>query len=196
MPRLEPLSRHEVQGLDDVLDTGERLMGFFPNDGLTMARRPELLRAMSQLVATIYGAGQVDPELKRLVGQMASTAAGCSYCTAHAAHGAERQGADPARVAALWDYQTSPLFSAAERAALKLAQAAAVVPNATTDQDFDELKRHFDDGEIVELLAVIALFGFLNRWNSTLVTELEAGPLSFARRTLSPERWTPGRHAR
>ena len=89
MPRLEPLSRHEVQDLEDVLDAGERMMGFFPNDGLTMARRPELLRAVSQLVATVYGAGRVVPELKRLVGQMASTAAGCGYCTAHAAHGAE-----------------------------------------------------------------------------------------------------------
>jgi uncharacterized peroxidase-related enzyme len=189
MPRLEPLARTEIQGLDDVLDAGEQMMGFLPNDGLTMARRPELLRAMASLVVAVYGTGRVDPGLKRLVGQMASTAAGCSYCTAHAAYGAQRQGADPAKVAALWDYQTSPLFSDAERAALKLAQAASVVPNAATDGDFEELRRHFDDGEIVELVAVIALFGFLNRWNSTLATELEADPLSLARRTFPPERW-------
>src|SRR5262249_57940240 len=81
-----------------------------------------------------------------------------------------------AKEEALWEYETSPLFSAAERAALRVAQGAAQVPNAVTDVDFSELKRYYSDAQIVDIVAVIALFGFLNRFNDTMATELESSP--------------------
>jgi hypothetical protein len=87
------------------------------------------------------------------------------------------------------------LFSDADRAALRLAHHAALVPNAVTDEDFEELRGHFDDGEIVELMTMIALFGFLNRWNDTLATDLEATPLALASDVIGPAGWEPGKHA-
>jgi len=53
-------------------------------------------------------------------------------------------------------------------------------PNAVTDEDIGALKAHFSDREIVEIVAVLSLYGFLNRWNGTLNPELEAPPAAFA----------------
>ena len=51
-----------------------------------------------------------------------------------------------------------------------LAASASLVPNAVTDEDFAGLRKHFAD---VGIVAVVALFGFMNRWNDTIQTELE-----------------------
>jgi alkylhydroperoxidase family enzyme len=115
---------------------------------------------------------------------------------AHTAHTAGRVGIPDAKEEALWQYETSPLFSAAERAALRVGQGAAQVPNAVTDEDFDELKRHYTEAQIVDIVAVIALFGFLNRFNDTMATELESSPLEAGRRFLAEKGWTVGKHAR
>ncbi len=82
----------------------------------------------------------------------------------------------------------------AERAALRLAQDSALQPNRVESGHFEELRRHFDDAQIVERVAVCALFGFLNRWNDTLSTELEAVPRAFAEQHLGGSGWQVGKH--
>ena len=179
MTRLKPLSLDQVDPeTRTMIEKAEALMGFVPNDALVMARHPALTKAMWGLVAAVYGPGQVDNGLKRLVGEAASKAAGCFYCSAHAAHGAREQGVAQDKIDAVWSFEDSPLFSDAERAAINLAMKASVVPNGTTDADFDRLKAHFSEDEITEIVAVIAMFGFLNRWNSTLDTALEPIPMA------------------
>lgn len=127
---------------------------------------------------------------------MASRASGCGYCMAHTAHTAGRVGIPDTKEDAPWQYETSPLFSAAERAALRVAGGAAQVPSAVTDEDFDELKRHYSDAQIVDIVAVIAMFGFLNRFDDTMATELESSPLEAGKRFLAKKGWTVGKHAR
>jgi uncharacterized peroxidase-related enzyme len=194
MTRVPPVSRDEVPELEDAFAPVEQRMGFLPNSMLTMAHRPEILRAVAGLTQAAR-TGTVSPELKELVALVESTAAGCRYCQAHTASNATRQGAQAEKIAQVWSYETSDLFNDAERAALRLAHRAALVPNAATDEDFDELQRHFDDGEIVELMTMIALFGFLNRWNDTLATDLETKPFELAGAVTGPTGWEPGKHA-
>jgi alkylhydroperoxidase family enzyme len=86
------------------------------------------------------------------------------------------------------------LFSDAERAAIKVALKAGTLPNDTTKEDFDELKQHFDEGQIVEIIATIALFGYLNRWNDTMATELEELPSKVAERSAGAQGWDAGKH--
>ena len=178
-----------------ILAYAEQSMGFTPNDVLIMARWPALLQAMLPLVATIYAPGQVDMQLKRLVGLVASDAGGCRYCVAHNAHGLGRDGIAAAKLAAVWEFESSELFDPAERAALRFAIAAAQPSANVTDADFGALRAYFDDQQIMEITAVVALFGFLNRWNSSLAVTLEAAPLDFARAQLDAARWQPGLHA-
>lgn len=196
MPRLAPLPRETITGLDDLLAASEGRMGFLPNSQLIMARRPDILRAFAQLGAAINGpSSTIDSQLRNLVSQMASRAAGCGYCMAHTAHTAERVGITADKENALWEFETSPLFSDAERAALRVAQGAAQAPNAVTDADFAALKRHYSGTQIVDIVAVIALFGFLNRFNDTMATELEASPIEAGKRYLAERGWTVGKHA-
>ena len=177
MSRLSPLDQSDLpESIRPLLEMADGMMGFVPNDLYVMARNPALLQALGGLVGAVYGQGSLDPGLKRLIGYIASTAAGCTYCRSHTAHGAHRAGIDNEKIAKAWEYETSDLFTEAERAALRVAQGAGATPNSVTDQDFEKLKKHYSDDEIIEIVAVISMFGFLNRWNATMATEIEHEP--------------------
>jgi len=196
-PRLAPLPADANPEVKDVLEASRKRMGFVPNSQLIMQRKPKFLKAFGALSAAVNDPeGKVPNNFKRLIGHVASRSAGCQYCMAHTAEGAHKQGIDDQKLDAVWDYQTSPLFTPAERAALDVAVAAASVPNAVTDEMFLELKKHWTEEQIVEIVAVIAIFGFLNRWNDTLATPLEDEPTQFAEDHLAKHGWTIGKHAR
>ncbi len=194
MARVAPLERSELAEFEDFFKIVDQVMGFLPNSMLTLGRRPEILRGFSALTGAVLGPGKVSPELKQLVAFVSSNASGCRYCQAHTSSSARRVGASSEKVAAAFEFDSSPLFSEAERAALSLAYAASVVPNDATDEHFVELRKHYDEEEIIEIMAVIALFGWLNRWNDTLATTLEAEPVEFARKNLSARGWEIGAH--
>ena len=184
-----------LAAVKDELALAAAVMGFEANSLKIMAHRPEILRGFLALSAPILGPdAALDPGLRQMIAHIASAAAGCAYCQAHTAHGAAHRGVDSEKIDALWSYETSPLFSDAERAALALAQASASHPNQATQAHFDALQPHFSHSEQAEIVAVIALFGFLNRWNDTLATTLEDSPLAFAEAHLAPRGWKSDRH--
>jgi len=187
MPRIKPLSLEEIPDLQPVFTAGEKLMGFLPNDGLTMAYRPDILKAFLGLVQSIYAPGKVDDGLKRLIGLIASSATGCQYCQSHAANAANDKKVSIEKINAIWEFKTSPLFSPAEKAALNVALKSAMNPNEVSDVDFNSLKEHFDNTAIIEITAVISMYGFLNRWNSTLQTEIEEKPKQFFNKNINPK---------
>src|SRR5260370_38226856 len=96
---------------------------------------------------------------------------------AHTAHTAGRVGIPAEKEDALWEYETSPLFSEAERAALRVAQGAAQVPNAVTGDDFNELKRYYTETQIVDIVAGKALFCLLNWCKETMDNQLQTLPI-------------------
>jgi uncharacterized peroxidase-related enzyme len=196
MSRVKPLKRQDVPELEPFLSATEKRMGFVPNSQLIMAYKPKLLQAFSQLGQAVHDpTNKTPPQLRTLVAHMASKSAGCQYCVAHTGESAHNANVEDQKIAATGQYETSPFFNDAERAALRFAQHAAAVPNAATDEDFALLRRHYGEEEIVELVGVIAYFGFLNRWNDTLATELESSPLNFAQCTLSDTGWSAGKHS-
>jgi alkylhydroperoxidase family enzyme len=115
---------------------------------------------------------------------------------AHTASGALHFGIDPAKLAAVGAYKTSPLFEPAERAAFDLAAAASAQPNAVGDPHFTELRKHWSEEQIVEIVGVIAMAGFLARWNVTMATPLEPEPNDIGEKHLATHGWQPGQHLR
>lgn len=179
MSRVAPAGIDELSADErEAVRHAEALMGFTANDVLIMARKPALMRAVSHLVQAVYEPGEVPGSLKRMIGLVTSTAAGCRYCMAHTALSSSEQGVDDAKLRAIWQFETSELFSDAERAALRVAMHAGQSPNGVTDDIFDELRPHFGVAGQLEIVAVVAMFGFLNRWNATLATETEPLPLA------------------
>jgi uncharacterized peroxidase-related enzyme len=195
VPLVDPLAPDANSQTAQLAELFNVTLGFVPNSVLTMQRRPAIAAAFTALNrAVMTNHGRITDEQKRLVALLSSQAAGCRYCQAHATLAATRYGATEARLAALWDFRSSPLFSDAERAAFEFALAASQVPNEVTPSLMAQLKQHWDDGEIVELTAVVALFGYLNRWNDAMATTLEAPASRIAEQHLGPIQWHAGKH--
>lgn len=179
-----------------ILAMAQAVMGFTPNSMLVMAHRPALLQGFAQLMQSVYSpASTLAPDLRQIIAYAVSSAAGCLYCQAHTAHGAHRAEVDETKLAEIIDYHNSELYSDAEIAVLDLAFAAGQHPNAANEAHFTALKSHFTEAEIVDIVSVISMFGFLNRWNDTLATPLEANPHDFGNRILQDSGWHPGKHA-
>jgi len=197
MSRLDPLPPEHTPELKEQFDSFFKSLGFVPNSVLTMQRNPKLVLAFVTLQGAVWGPdSEVDRGLKRLIGHVASRSAGDVYSMAHTASGALHFGISAEKLAAVADFAASPLFNAAEKAALAVAAAAGQAPNAVTDAMFAELRRHWSETEVVEIVAAIAATGFVNRWNATMATPLEDEPMEVGEKHLARHGWSPGRHRR
>lgn len=197
MSRLDPLPKDSVPELEQAFQTFERRMGFRANSGMIMARRPMIVKGLAQLAQAVLDPeqGSVSFALKSCICQIASVTTGCLYCQAHFANNVLNAGVAGNKLESLWDFERSELFDDAERAALRFAMVASQVPNGVTDGHFDDLRRYWDDGQIVEILATVCYVGFLNRWNDSLATTLEERPAKVALEHLQGTNWAPGKHA-
>lgn len=196
MAHLNPVPLADVKD-DDIRERFEhyrRTRGFTPNSIMTMVRRPNIVRAFMALNQAVLYEGTVPVETKMLVSLACSYAAGCRYCQSHMTNLASLYQASDTKIAALWNFEDSDLFNDAERAAIRLALKAGAQPNEAGEADFDALRAHYDEGQIVEIVASIALFGYLNRWNDTMATSLEPLPAQVAERAIGPVGWTAGKH--
>ena len=195
MPLISPLPADHDPEVTELAQFFNETLGFCPNSVLTMQRRPAIAKAFIGLnKAVMENQGQVSSALKRLIGYVASMTAGCRYCQAHTIRAAERYGAAIEQMENVWEYKTHPAFNESERAALDFAVAASVVPNSVDEHIANELRRHWDEGEIVEILGVISLFGYLNRWNDSMGTTLEGPAEESGMQWLGKLGWTSGKH--
>jgi uncharacterized peroxidase-related enzyme len=197
MSRMKPLS------IDDCQDTELKkdflhfmnTLGFVPNSLLTMQRVPAIAKSVIQMNKAVFAAnGKLDVGFKRLIAHMASQAVGCQYCKAHTSVSATRFGISEEKMRDVYNYSNSPLFTDKERVALDYALAAASVPNNVTDELYQCLSSNWNDEEIVEMLGVIGMFGFFNRWNDSMATSLEEEPLAAAEHLIADKGWNVGKH--
>lgn len=195
MSHMTPLPRSTTPELKADFELLESILGFVPNSILTMQRRPEIVHGFAALTRAVMNPkSTIDLGFKRLLAHMASAAVGCRYCEAHSIVAARIHGIPDEKLDDLWNYENSPHYSEAEKAALAFAQCAAAVPNAVTAEHFERLRAHWTEGEIVEMLGVVGLYGFLNRWNDSMATDLEAPARAIGERFLLRKGWEPGKH--
>ncbi len=195
MPLIQPLPAEHDQEVTELARFFNETLGFCPNSVLTMQRRPAIAKAFIGLnKAVMENQGRVTSSLKRLIGYVSSMTAGCQYCQAHTIRAAERYGADQIQLENIWEFRQHEAFNAAERAALDFAIAASVIPNGVDPEISENLRQHWDDGEIVEILGVVALFGYLNRWNDSMGTALESPAQESGSQWLGGHGWTGGKH--
>ncbi|HEA30397.1 MAG TPA: carboxymuconolactone decarboxylase family protein [Leeuwenhoekiella sp.] len=195
MPLVPPLDAQHDTTTSELAEFFNETLGFCPNSVLTMQRRPEISRAFINLnKAVMANEGRVTSALKRMMAWVSSNAAGCRYCQAHAIRAAERYGAEQEQLDNIWEYRTHPSFSEAERAALDFALKASQVPNGVDEEIKERLYEFWDEGEIVEMLGVISLFGYLNRWNDSMATSLEEPAIASGKQFLGKNGFEVGKH--
>tara|TARA_Y100000590_G_scaffold34943_1_gene38010 strand:- start:790 stop:1371 length:582 start_codon:yes stop_codon:yes gene_type:complete len=173
----------------DTFNLIESFMGYLPNSHLSMAKNPKLNDGFGALAGTIFASKHLDMGLINLIALASSLASGCKYCQAHTSHGANKAGISVEKISEILKYKESDQFSLGEKAALNLAFSAGATPNASKKEHFVELQNYYSDEAIIDIVAVIALFGFLNRWNDTLGSKLEDVPKEFVEKELNPLGW-------
>jgi len=195
MPLVTPLSAAHDLETKQLAEFFNETLGFCPNSVLTMQRRPAISKAFINLnKAVMANEGRVTSALKRMIAWVSSNATGCRYCQAHAIRAAERYGAAQEQLDNIWEYKTHAAFSEAERAALDFSLAASMVPNAVDAKIKETLYTYWDEGEIVEMLGVISLFGYLNRWNDSMGTSLEEDAIDSGNKFLRKNGFEVGKH--
>lgn len=214
MAHVDPVEKTDLGSLAPALAGIETFMGFVPNSTLTMAHMPQLMLGFSLFSSAVFGADlkslaehltpiipdavdvdqNLPPDLVQLIALSSSVSSGCRYCQAHTGHNAVKFGVSQEKLELILSYHESEHFSELERAVLDLSFAAGEVPNGSTPEHFENLREHFNDRQIVQIVGVISLFGFLNRWNDTMATTLESVPLDFSE-NLAHLGWSLGKHA-
>lgn len=208
---LKPLKRSDLPEHETLFAITESILGFVPNSMLTMSRDPALMYSFSMLTSAVLkekvnaspfrmlrmGVKQlvrlakmqrsartgISHELKWLVAYVASHSAGCRYCQGHTAYSAGRAGVSTDKIRTAFEFEHAELFDDRERAALRLAVLGGTGGSPSPDL-VRAMHEHFSDEEVIEIVSVIALFGFLNRWNALLDTQLESIPAKYHAETL------------
>ena len=195
MAHMKPLPAETTPELQADFDIFDRILGFVPNSLLTMQRRPKMVKGFGELTKGVMDPeGAVDLGLMRLIAHFASRAAGCQYCEAHSLVAAKIHDVPQEKLDAIWDYKTSDMYSEAERVALDFAMAAGSVPNAVDAELFARMRQHWSEEQIVQILGAVCLYGFLNRWNDSMATDLEEAPRDMGDKVLARGGWTGGKH--
>lgn len=194
-PLVHPLDPNSTEEAKEMAEFYQETLGFTPNSLFTMQHRPRIAAAFLEMnQAVMENKGRVTSALKRELAYLSSHATGCRYCEAHTIRAAERYGSSAERLENIWDYAAHPAFSDAERAVFDLAIAASQVPNAVSQALGERLRAHWTEGELVEIMGVIALFGYLNRWNDSMGTPIEGPAADSAQQHLGKQGWTKGKH--
>ena len=186
---IETKNREDFPEFEELFNLVESFMGYLPNAYLLMADKPDLMRAFAKMSASVFKDDILDIQSKQLIALASSLSAGCKYCQSHTSHGAERAGVPNEKIANILNYQTSSHYEPSEVALLDLAFASGEVPNKANKAHFDQLKEFYSKEQILEVVAVISFFGFLNRWNDTFGTEIEAIPANYLQNELKPSNW-------
>jgi AhpD family alkylhydroperoxidase len=135
---------------------------------------PQINKAMNALEAASRKT-RIEAPLQELVRARASQLNGCAYCVDMHTADARKGGESEQRLYALPVWRDTPFFTARERAALALTEAATRLTEApVSDAVFSAAAEEFDEVELAELIWVVAV---INAWNRLGATA-HAWPLS------------------
>lgn len=132
-------------------------------------RTPKVFAALSLLYGALdRNSSPLDPGLRTLVTVLVSRINWCAFCVDINSATALKRGLSDAHLAALFDYEASPLFDARTKAALAYAEAMTRTEAGVDAALMTRLKQVFDDEAIVELTALIAFQNLSSKFNAAL----------------------------
>lgn len=122
----------------------------------------------------------LDLKLLHLVKMRASQINGCAYCLDMHSKVLRKGGESEQRIYLLNGWRESPLYTPRERAALAWTEALTLIAETQAPDDvYDEVRRHFDDKEVVDLTTLI---GMINLWNRLAISLRYEHPVDSAAR--------------
>lgn len=130
-----------------------------------LARRPLLLAGNGAMELAFERSSAADEHAKELATLKVAALVGCEFCLDIGSMIALRSGVSEEQLRALGDYDDSPAFDARERLALDLAVAMTATPAVISEELWAQLRDHFDEPALVELVAYIGWENFRARTN-------------------------------
>jgi uncharacterized peroxidase-related enzyme len=172
MSRISRVDRSEVApDIAGLYDKVFAQRGNVPNMFRVMAHRPEIFSTMQAHFAAVLNTGTVPTRLKELIIVRTSQLNQTPYCLASHTALARKLGWTDEQLANLAGWAQRDDFTPAEKAAIRLAETVTRDAHSLSDEQFAELRTHYSEGEIVELLCAIGLFNYFNRFNDALRME-------------------------
>jgi AhpD family alkylhydroperoxidase len=141
-----------------------------PGDGLfsAISARPQIARSLAAHLRDLSEDGSVPARTKELIALMVGWLNACDYCTCVHEEIALKLGIDTETLAELGDFARSERFSEAERAALSATVALTREPRALPPPVLEQLRAQYDEGQIVEILALIGANNYVSRLSNAL----------------------------
>lgn len=172
-PRISRLNRNDVDAsIISVFDDSLRERGNVPYFFRTLAHRPSIMTTAWAHMQAVLAEGTLPRALKELAVVRTSQINRTPYCLASHTMMAKKLGCSDEKLDALPRYATDAQFDRRERLAIHLAEVMTADPHGYTDVDFAQLREHFSEGEVVELVSAIGLFNYFNRANDLLQMEI------------------------
>jgi AhpD family alkylhydroperoxidase len=110
----------------------------------------------------------VDEKLKTLAATKAATRIGCEFCIDIGSHLGRQAGVTEQQLRDFHTYRESPAFSPLEKLVLEYAEEMSKTNVQISEELFARLREHFDEEQLVELTAAIAIENFRARFNNAL----------------------------
>lgn len=169
MSRISRVDRSQVsEEMNALFDKIYAERGNVPNMFRVMAHRPKIFATMQAHFAAVLNTGTLPRRLKELIIVRTSQLNQTPYCLASHTRLAKNLGWSDDQLTHLADWPRREDFNSAEKAALRLAETVTRDAHSLSDEQFAELRTHYSEGEIVELLCAIGLFNYFNRFNDAL----------------------------
>jgi uncharacterized peroxidase-related enzyme len=179
MPRISRLTRDQVSSeTGEIYDRYMRQRGNVPNMFRTIAHRPQIFETMIAHFEAVLNTGTLPVKLKELVIVRTSQLNHCEYCLASHSRIAKKLGWSEDQLTHLEDYAKRDDFTVAEKVALRLAELMTRNQRPLTDEEWQEIREFYSEGEVIELTAAIGLFNYFNRFNNLLDMEATAPVLA------------------
>ena len=171
-PRISRLERNQVApSIVAIYDKTLRERGNVPYFFRTLAHRPEVMQTAIAHLDAVMNTGTLPQALKELVIVRTSQLNCTAYCLASHTAMAKKLGWTDEQIAALYDAEASNAFTPREKVAIHLAEVMTANARGYSDEEFAELRQHFSEGEVVELIGAVGLFNYFNRANDLLRME-------------------------
>ena len=173
LPYVEPDVADEVTGrvYADAQARFEMVLNIFKITG----NAPEIAEKMWQIFFDLLQDGQVDWVTKELLILKSTKMGDCLYCVTQHEVVSGRLGVSEAKQADIVgvEYRRSPHYTDAERAVLDLCAHVVVDPEQIPGEVWARVHEHYDDGQIVEIVATIGAYLQVSKFGDALGVELE-----------------------
>ena len=174
MPRIKPLTKEQSSGqIKEIFEGMSKQFGIVPNLFATIAKYPQALKPMLDLLQALAKKSEISFKLQELANLEVSRINRCNYCLTHHGRMARIQGLNKTQIETLKKGTVVENLSDKEKTVVEYSRQVTLDAESVSDELFNRLKSHFSDSQIVNLTLIIGVMNIFNRFNGALGVELE-----------------------